>query len=266
MSNMPESAPATGRVTLTIEAGVAMIRFDRPKAHNAMTWAMYEALAAACQQIEHDPSVKLAVLRGVGGKAFIAGTDISQFHAFTSGEDGLAYERRIDHFIQALEALPVPTLAVVEGYAVGGGLAIANSCDLRIAVTGARFGVPIARTLGNCLSAGNIRRLCATLGVSWVKRMLLLAEMPTAEQLAPLGYIERIIPASELDAAITELSAKLLSHAPLSMRATRETIRRLATNPDADIADLISRCYGSQDFHAGVSAFGEKRSALWQGR
>ncbi len=109
-----------------------------------------------------DKNIRVAILRGTGGKAFISGTDISQFKAFASGEDGLAYEAKIDHFVETVERLRVPSIAAVEGYAVGGGLAIANACDIRIATPGARFGVPIARTLGNCLSAANIRKLCAT--------------------------------------------------------------------------------------------------------
>ena len=153
-----------------------------------MTWAMYDGLATSCAAIDKNTSVRVAVLRGAGGKAFVAGTDIAQFRGFATGDDGIAYEAKLDGFIETLERLRVPSIAVVEGFAVGAGLAIANACDIRIASSGARFGVPIARTLGNCLSAANLRRLCATLGVSWVKRMLLLAEMPAADTLLPIGY------------------------------------------------------------------------------
>jgi enoyl-CoA hydratase len=160
----------------------------------------------------------------------------------------------------------VPSIAVVEGFAVGAGLVIANACDVRIAASGARFGVPIARTLGNCLSAANLRPLCATLGVSWVKRMLLLAEMPTADKLLPIGYLEAVVPQEELDAEVVRLSDRLLGHAPLTMVATRETLRRLALAPDTDIADLIRACYGSTDFHRGVTAFGTGTRIEWEGR
>jgi enoyl-CoA hydratase/carnithine racemase len=254
-----------GSVSLRIEGAVALITFDRPAAHNAMTWAMYEALAEACGKVNADKTIRVAVLRGAGGKAFISGTDISQFSAFASGEDGLAYEAKVDHYVETVERLRVPSIAAVEGYAVGGGLAIANACDLRIATQGARFGVPIARTLGNCLSAANIRRLCATLGVAWVKRMLLLAEMPTAEMLQPLGYVTAIVSPDALDAEIGRSAERLSAHAPLTMAATRETLRRLAVTPEPDIADLIRACYGSADFHHGVEAFAAKQQAVWQG-
>src|SRR5271169_6049222 len=190
----PETSSGDGQVTLRIADAVAHVLFDRPWARNAMTWAMYDGLAAACAEINRNGRVRVAVLRGAGGKAFVAGTDIAQFRQFATGDDGIAYEARLDGFVDTLERLHVPTIAVVEGFAVGAGLVIANACDIRVAASGARFGVPIARTLGNCLSAANLRRLCATLGVGWVKRMLLLAEMPTAESLLPIGYIEAVVP------------------------------------------------------------------------
>jgi enoyl-CoA hydratase/carnithine racemase len=262
----PEASGTDGRVLLRIDGPIAYISFDRPAAHNAMTWQMYDALAAACATIDATPDVRVAVLRGNGGRAFIAGTDITQFSQFATGEDGIAYEAKIDSLIEAVERLRVPSIAVVEGFAVGGGLAIANACDIRIAASGARFGIPIARTLGNCLSAANLRRLCATLGVSWVKRMLLLAEMPAAETLLPTGYLEIAVPPDRLDAEVSRLCDRLLGHAPLTMAATREAMRRLAFAPDADIADLIRACYGSADFHRGVAAFGTKAPIDWQGR
>ncbi len=265
-STEAQPAASEGRVLLRIEGAVAHVSFDRPAAHNAMTWSMYDELAIACAKINASPEIRVAVLRGVGGKAFIAGTDIKQFQQFTSGEDGIAYETKVDGFIEAVEGLRVPSIAAVEGFAVGGGLAIANACDIRIAASGARFGVPIARTLGNCLSAANLRRLCGTLGLSWVKRMLLLAEMPTAEMLSAIGYVEAVVPPELLDKEIERLCERLLGHAPLTMAATRETLRRLAFTSDADIADLIRSCYGSADFHRGVAAFGTKQKIEWEGR
>jgi enoyl-CoA hydratase len=261
-----EASSGDGQVTLGIAGDVAHVHFDRPWARNAMTWAMYDGLAAAVAAINQNSHIRVAVLRGAGGKAFVAGTDIAQFRDFASGNDGVAYEAKLDSFVEALERLRVPSIAVVEGFAVGAGLVIANTCDIRIAATGARFGVPIARTLGNCLSAANLRRLCATLGVGWVKRMLLLAEMPTAEALLPIGYLETVVPQQTLDAEVARLCDRLLAHAPLTIAATRETLRRLAPAAEVDIADLIRACYGSADFHRGAAAFGAGTPIEWEGR
>jgi enoyl-CoA hydratase/carnithine racemase len=195
---------------------------------------MYEELSDSLARIEADPTIRVAVLRGAGGKAFVAGTDIEQFVGF-SGDDGVAYEAKIDTYVAALKRVRVPMIAVVEGLAVGGGLAIANACDLRIAAAGARFGVPIARTLGNCLSSANLRRLTATLGLSSVKRMLLLADMPTAESLEPLGYLAAIASPETLDATVAQICQRLLGHAPVTMRVTREMPAALAVDPNTPI-------------------------------
>src|SRR5438132_3930365 len=141
-----------GTVRLEIDGAIAHVTFDRPKARNAMTWGMYGELASICDELRARSDVRCTVFRGAGGEAFVAGTDIEQFRAFKDGDDGVEYERRIDAGIAKLEALPMPALAVVEGWCVGGGLAIATACDIRIATPASKFGAPIARTLCNCLS------------------------------------------------------------------------------------------------------------------
>ena len=183
-----------GEVCTERKGDVLFVTFDRPAARNAMTWQMYEQLGAVCTELKNDASVRAVVFRGAGGKAFIAGTDIAQFTTFTSGEDGIAYEEKMERYLAALEALPMPTLAVIEGFAIGGGLAIAACCDLRIATPGSRFGVPIARTLGNCLSVANYARVVAALGVPRAKKMLLLAENLTAEEALAGGFLLDIVP------------------------------------------------------------------------
>lgn len=267
---MNPKSPATatgqdqGTVRFTKDGAVARLIFDRPRARNAMTWRMYEELAEACARIAADPSIRVAVLRGAGGKAFVAGTDIEQFRTFSSGDDGIAYEDKVERYVGALEALSIPTVAVVEGWAVGGGMALANACDFRIATPGARFGVPIARTLGNCLSASNIKRLADTLGVSVVKRMLLLAETLTVDEL-PAGYAS-IVPVEDIDARVEELCNRLAGHAPITLRVTKEMLRRLASDARAADADLVRETYGSADFREGVEAFLAKRPPVWRGK
>jgi enoyl-CoA hydratase len=254
-----------GDVRLVRDGAVATILFDRPQARNAMTWRMYKGLAGACDQLSKDSSVRVVVLRGVGGKAFISGTDISQFQEFNTAEQGVDYEAKMETYLAALEALPMPTLAVVEGWAIGGGLAIAACCDLRIATTGTKFGVPIARTLGNCLSVANYARLVAALGLARAKQMLMMAENMPAEDALAAGFLMAVVDPAALDQQIAEICERLKGNAPVTLRVTKEAIRRLQRAGLPDGEDLVRACYGSEDFRAGVKAFIEKRSPQWSG-
>jgi enoyl-CoA hydratase/carnithine racemase len=227
---------------------------------------MYEQLGEACARMQTEAGLRVAIFRGAGGKAFIAGTDIAQFRVFRGGGDGMAYEEKMERYLGAIEALPIPTLAVVEGFAIGGGLAIAACCDLRVATPGARFGVAIARTLGNCLSIANYARLVAALGASRAKKVLLLAENLSAEEALAGGFLSEIVPPADLDRRVAELADRLAHHAPITMRVSKEAIRRLlhAGLPNGD--DLVRECYGSADFKIGVDAFVDKREPQWTGR
>jgi enoyl-CoA hydratase/carnithine racemase len=255
-----------GRTTYEVKNGVAYVVFDRPEARNAMTWAMYDGLAKACDAIEQDAAVKVAVFRGAGGEAFVAGTDIQQFTTYKSGEDGIAYERGIDAAIEKIERVAKPCIAVTEGWVTGGGIIIAAACDFRVATPTARFGVPIARTLGNCLSVGNIARLVAHFGPARVKRMLLLADMIGADEAYACGFVDEVVPKDAIEEKVKSLCDRLKTHAPITMYAAKETMRRLtlANLPDCD--DIIRKTYGSEDFREGVSAFLAKRKPEWKGR
>ena len=258
-----------GASRLHIDAGVATVLFDRPLARNAMTWAMYQQLGQICTQLHADASVKVATFRGAGGAAFVAGTDIEQFAAFQTGDSGahgLAYEAQIEQIIGQLEALPMPTVALIEGWAVGGGLAIATACDFRIATTGARFGVPIAKTLGNCLSIPNLARVTAAFGLGRVKRMLMLAEILGDQEALACGYLNELVDVDEIDAASSRLCARLMALAPVTQSVIKESLRRLVTHDLPGGDDLIQRSYSSADFHEGVAAFVAKRPPVWMGR
>ncbi|WP_369135127.1 enoyl-CoA hydratase/isomerase family protein [Modestobacter sp. I12A-02662] len=251
---------------VTQDGAVLHVLFNRPEARNAMTFAMYEGLVEACDRADGDDSVRVMVLRGAGGRAFVAGTDISQFQEFTSGEDGIAYEERITRVVNRLEDVGVPTIAAVEGACVGGGLAIAAACHLRIATVSSRFGVPIARTLGNCLSMNSYSLLVHHLGPARTLDMLLRARLLSAEDAAGAGFVSQVVPDGELQPALTALVEVLLSHAPLSMKATGQAVARLrrANLPDGD--DLVREVFGSADFRAGVAAFVAREQVSWTGR
>jgi len=214
--------PTAGTVDLAFEQGVATVTFNRPQARNAMTWAMYQQLSHHCDHFKADPKVRAVVFRGAGGQAFVAGTDIEQFTSFKTGEDGVAYERQIEACIDLLCALPMPTVALIEGWAVGGGLAIATACDFRLATPGSQLGVPIAKTLGNCLSAANVARLMAALGTQRVKRMLMLAEMVGADEALACGYLHQIASADDIAAATAALVQRLTALAPVTQHVSKQ--------------------------------------------
>ena len=174
--------------------------------------------------------------------------------------------KRFDEGIGRLEALPIPTLAVIEGWCVGGGLAIATACDIRIGTPTARLGVPIAKTLGNCLSMANIARLVAAFGKPRVQRMLVGAEILTAEEARGCGYLAGVVEPDALDSTAADLCRRLASLAPVTQAVTKEALRRLLLQDLPDARDLILRAYASEDFREGVTAFSEKRGPAWRGR
>ena len=243
------------------------IKVDRPAARNAMTFAMYDRIAAVCREANADASVKAVVLTG-SGDAFVAGTDIAQFVDFKEASQALEYERRMDAWLGAIEDVRVPTIAALRGPVVGGGLAIAAACDLRIAAPSARFGVPVARTLGNCFSAANLVRLAALVGLGRVKELVLTARLIDAQEARAIGLVTEVVADEDgLDARVGELVEQLASFAPLTLHATKEMVRRIRARmlPD-EASDLVALCYTSADFREGVSAFIERRKPAWTGR
>jgi enoyl-CoA hydratase len=242
--------------------GIGHVTLNRPQARNALTFPMYERLA----EIAADPgAVRAVIITGSGDKAFAAGTDINQFRDFRSAEDAMEYEARIDRVLGAVERCPVPTIAAIAGACTGGGAAIAAACDLRIAAANARFGFPIARTLGNCLSMSNIARLSALVGPARVIEMIFTARLYTAAEALSAGLVTEVLPdQAALEARAVDLATLLAGHAPLTMRATREALRRLRDSLPPD-EDLIRLCYTSEDFREGMDAFLNKRPPVWRG-
>jgi enoyl-CoA hydratase/carnithine racemase len=250
-----------------IRDGVQWVRFNRPEARNALTFGMYEGLAALCATAPTDGSVRAIVISGAGGKAFAAGTDMTQFRGFSTGQDALDYEARIDAVLGAIERCPLPTIAAINGACTGGGAAIAAACDLRIASERLKFGFPIARTLGNCLSAASLRRLSALMGEGRVREMIFTARLLEATEAAQIGLVSEVLAD---DAALmgraAELAQMVGGMAPLTLRATKEALRRNRLEATPDDADLIQMCYMSDDFTTGREAFLSKTKPVWHGR
>ena len=251
-----------------VRDGVAYVTFNRPQARNALTFAMYERLAEICNNANGDRSIRAILITGGGDKAFAAGTDISQFRAFDKEEDALNYESRIDRVMNAIERCRVPTIAAIHGACTGGGASIAACCDLRIASRGMKYGFPVARTLGNCLSLKSYARLVYLVGPALVKDIVFRARLVEAEEAFAKGLIMELAESQEaLMQRAEEIARLVASHAPLTLQATKEAILRLRPRvAHGEGNDLVLMCYMSQDFREGMEAFLNKRKPVWKGK
>ncbi|MCZ4499290.1 MAG: menB 4 [Marmoricola sp.] len=242
----------TDELQINRRPGVVEVVFNRPERRNAFTSAMYAAMRELCEELHEDTGVRVLVLRGAGGKAFAAGNEISDF----LDRDAVAYEESIRELLVALFELPQVTIAAVEGACVGGGLAVATHCDLRIATPGSRFGYPIARTLGNALSASIVYRCGAVFGESLTREMLLTSRLTTADRAYAVGAVMAVV--EDLDAELETVVEGLLAASGVTMRATKAQLsaraRLLEAEPDGD-AVLLAEVYGGPDFAEGVRAF-----------
>ena len=255
--------PTLPCLELEISGQIARITFNNPAARNAMTWPMYEELKDICDSIAKNPEIRVAIFRGAGDKAFVSGSDIQQFVDLQEDE---AYETAVDDIFHSLQQLPIPTIALIEGLAVGSGLLIATACDFRISTPEARFGIPVARTLGNCLSPSNLAWISAHLGIPMVKKMLLTSELIKAPELLTSGYLYQTIEASGITEAADALAEKLAALAPITQKASKLTLARILQSNLPDCTDLMRETYNSKDFKEGVNAFLEGRPPKWTGK
>ena len=259
---------AEGDLLISRDESIVTATFNRPQTRNALTFDMYERLSVLCKQAAHDQSLRAIILTGAGEKAFAAGTDISQFKAFKSGQDGIDYEKRMEAVLDPVEKCPVPLIAAIAGACTGGGAAIAACCDLRIATADMRFGFPIARSLGNTLALSNFRRLVALMGPARVKHLIFTARLMEAQEALSIGFLSEVVSnVANLMPSARALAEQLAGHAPLTMMACKEALRRIHADGDqADDHDLVMQIYGSEDFKEGMDAFLEKRTPQWKGR
>jgi enoyl-CoA hydratase len=252
----------------SVDGGVLTVTLNRPEKYNALTFTMYDAITEICSTVPADGSVKAIVFRGAGGKAFAAGTDISLFRSFETPEQGIAYEKNADKVFTALERCPVPTIAAITGACTGGGAGIAACCDMRIATRSLKFGFPIARTLGNCLSAATLGRLVGVMGEARVIDLIYTSRLIEADEALRIGLVNELVDDHEAVIARADaLARQIAGHAPLTLRVTKELLRRLR-HRQAEVADddLVGMVYTSADFREGLDAFLTKRKPNWQGR
>ena len=257
----------TSETIFEIEPPLAVLTFNRPQARNAMTWAMYDALLAACDEVDRNPQLRVFILKGAGGKAFVSGTDISQFQRFRTAQDAIDYEKKISVVLGRLASVTRPTITQIEGFATGAGCGIVATCDLSVATTDSQIGIPIARTLGNVASSGTFARIVSLIGPARAKEMIFTGRLFTAVEAQAMGLINRVVSKESIESEVMEMARQIASNAPLTIRATKEMTRRLldARNPPQGDADLIEMCYMSADFKEGVDAFLNKRKPQWTG-
>lgn len=258
----------TENVLVAQDGAVMTITLNRPEKHNALTFAMYTRLGEICDGVTPDSSVRAIIVTGAGTKAFAAGTDIAQFRDFKTEQDGIAYEARLDAILSSIEHCAVPTIAAIAGACTGGGAAIAACCDMRLATRDARYGYPIARTLGNCLSAASLQRLTGLMGAPRVVDLLFTSRLMTAEECLTAGLVTEI---AEDHAALrrraAEIASQIASNAPLTISVTKQLMQRLRdADHGVDDHDLIGKIYTSDDFREGLDAFLTKRKPTWRGR
>ena len=261
----------TDEIIISIDQHIANVTLNRPDARNALTFGMYQALADLCRQAgteQDDQHIKAIVIAGAGEKAFAAGTDIGQFTAFETLQDGHDYEAQIETVISSIETCRVPVIAALHGAVTGGGLVIAAAAHLRLASADVKIGMPIARTLGNCLAIANLRRLVAVFGEARVAHMILTAESLSADQALASGFVHDVLEdRATMLARATALAQRLTTMAPLTIQSSLDGLRRLRhATACPDDSDLIAACYTSEDFAEGVAAFLEKRKPNWSGR
>jgi enoyl-CoA hydratase len=250
---------ADGCVVLTRRGRVCEVLLNRPEALNSLTMPMYDALRELCGHLRSDPTARVVIVRGAGDRALAAGTDIAEFTGFADGEDGVRYERRIGAALQAVEDLPQVTIAAIRGLAVGGGLALATVCDLRVASRGSRIGYPIAATLGNSLSLAALRRCVQVFGESLVREMLLTARLIEIDRAYAAGAVALVTDEDSLDDELAALAARTARLAPKTQQATKQLLAAIVRNEAKDDTAELRRAYGSKDFHEAVTAFVQRR-------
>ncbi len=259
---------STKQMVAEIDGAIGWMTFNKPERRNAVSLDMWAAMPEILHHFESDPNVRVIVLKGAGDKAFVSGADISQFEqARNSAEANETYDRVSEAATDALMTCGKPTIAMINGYCIGGGLAIALACDLRIATDDARFGVPASR-LGLGYGAPGVKKLMDLVGPSFTKEIFFTARHFDSEEARTMGLINRVVAKADLERYTRDYCATIADNAPMTMNTLKRTVAEISRGHEADWAlcdRLVAACFESQDFIEGRRAFMEKRRPVFRG-
>jgi enoyl-CoA hydratase len=262
--------PITSKMLAEKDGAIGHIIFNNPARHNAVSLEMWQGLAQIMDDFEADDAVRVIVVSGAGGKAFVSGADISEFKEKRANEDAAAAYSKISEASRLrLQETLKPTIAMIRGYCIGGGLATAITCDIRIAAEGSRFGIPAAK-LGLGYAYDGIKKLIDLVGPACAREIFYTARQFNAEEALGMGLINRLVPEGELESYVKNYCDLIAANAPLTIRAAKQIVREaLKDESKRDMAlckRLVDECFASEDYTEGRTAFMEKRRPVFKGR